>query len=329
MKRLKIWFCLAGFVSFSTPVLAQFSISKVTPQDATTQFKADTVKAISSVTNPFFSEARFLAEKRRLRKERNTVSCTLGLNMSQTKFDNWAAGGTNTFAGFVSLTLSHVYNKGKLSMSSSLDSKYGMSVISGDVTKNLDYFVLDERVGWSISKNWSYSASVNLRSQWTKGFRSSNDKTMVSNIMSPGTLSLGVGLTYQALKKVPLKITINPLSGSMMFVLSDTLSRQGAFGIEPGKHQKSALGSNLQIDLNQQIAKGKLNYITYIYATTNYKQNNYVEWKNTFRFVVTRIISADIFWRMIYNEIQITPRHKPLQWNYTFGLGVSYTFKNK
>jgi len=124
-------------------------------------------------------------------------------------------------------------------------------------------------------------------------------------------------------------ITVNPLSGSMTFVLSDTLSKQGVAGVEPGKHQKSALGSTMRIDLNQPIAKSKLNYITYFYVSTNYEKNNYVEWQNTLNIKITQIINASAFCRMIYNEVQPTPRNKPLQWNYTFGLGVAYTFKNK
>ena len=37
------------------------------------------------------SEARYRAEKKRLRKERNTITCTVGLSLNQTGFDNWAA----------------------------------------------------------------------------------------------------------------------------------------------------------------------------------------------------------------------------------------------
>ena len=314
--------------------LAQFSISKV-PSEADTRLKKDSVKPISAVSNEFFSEARFRAEKRRLRKERNTLTCTVGLNLNQTKFDNWAPGGVNTFSGVASLLFNHVYQRDRLRLATRLDSKYGMNVISGKTFKNIDYFILNVNSAWNISRCWAYSASVALPSQWTKGFRSADDKTMVSNIMSPGTLALGVGFTFRALKKdntackVPIVITVNPLSGSMTFVLSDTLSKQGVAGVEPGKHQKSALGSTMRIDLNQPIAKSKLNYITYFYVSTNYEKNNYVEWQNTLNIKITQIINASAFCRMIYNEVQPTPRNKPLQWNYTFGLGVAYTFKNK
>ena len=54
-----------------------------------------------------------------------------------------------------------------------------------------------------------------------------------------------------------------------------------------------------------------------------------MEWQNTLNIKITQIINASAFCRMIYNEVQPTPRNKPLQWNYTFRLGVAYTFKNK
>lgn len=115
----------------------------------------------------------------------------------------------------------------------------------------------------------------------------------------------------------------------MQFVLDDSLSRQGAHGVPAGKHQKSSLGSTLRIDLNQPIAGGKMNYITYFYVSTNYEQNNYVEWQNTFNIIAAKIFNIGLFCRMVYNEPQATPRNRSLQWTYKIGVGLSYTFKNK
>ena len=262
MKPLRIFLLLAGLLLASSRAEAQFSISKVTPKEADVKNFRDTIKQLSAVNNQFFSEARYRAEKKRLRKERNTITCTVGLSLNQTGFDNWAPGGNNTFDATASLLYTHVYTRDKLNMTYSFDSKYGMNVISGTTFKNLDYFIFNLNTGWAISKNWSYSASANLRSQWSKGYKSVTEKILVSNFMSPGTLTLGVGFTYRALKKVPLIVTVNPLSGNMQFVLDDSLSRQGAHGVPAGKHQKSSLGSTLRIDLSQPIAGGKMNYIT-------------------------------------------------------------------
>lgn len=231
MKPLRIFLLLAGLLLASSRAEAQFSISKVTPKEADVKNFRDTIKQLSAVNNQFFSEARYRAEKKRLRKERNTITCTVGLSLNQTGFDNWAPGGNNTFDATASLLYTHVYTRDKLNMTYSFDSKYGMNVISGTTFKNLDYFIFNLNTGWAISKNWSYSASANLRSQWSKGYKSVTEKILVSNFMSPGTLTLGVGFTYRALKKVPLIVTVNPLSGNMQFVLDDSLSRQGAHGV--------------------------------------------------------------------------------------------------
>lgn len=120
-----------------------------------------------------------------MRKERNTITCTVGLSLNQTGFDNWAPGGNNTFDATASLLYTHVYTRDKLNMTYSFDSKYGMNVISGTTFKNLDYFIFNLNTGWAISKNWSYSASANLRSQWSKGYKSVTEKILVSNFMSP------------------------------------------------------------------------------------------------------------------------------------------------
>ena len=196
MKPLRIFLLLAGLLLASSRAEAQFSISKVTPKEADVKNFRDTIKQLSAVNNQFFSEARYRAEKKRLRKERNTITCTVGLSLNQTGFDNWAPGGNNTFDATASLLYTHVYTRDKLNMTYSFDSKYGMNVISGTTFKNLDYFIFNLNTGWAISKNWSYSASANLRSQWSKGYKSVTEKILVSNFMSPGTLTLGVGFTY-------------------------------------------------------------------------------------------------------------------------------------
>ena len=333
MKPLRIFLSLAGLLLASSRAEAQFSISKVTPKEADVKNFRDTIKQLSAVNNQFFSEARYRAEKKRLRKERNTITCTVGLSMNQTGFDNWAPGGNNTFDATASLLYTHVYTRDKLNMTYSFDSKYGMNVISGnDVQESrLLHFQPQHGMG-HLEEYWSYSASANLRSQWSKGYKSVTEKILVSNFMSPGTLTLGVGFScYRALKKVPLIVTVNPLSGNMQFVLDDSLSRQGAHGVPAGKRQKSSLGSTLRIDLSQPIAGGKMNYITYFFhVSTNYEQNNYVECAEIpFNIIAAKIFNIGLFCRMVYNEPQATPRNRSLQWTYKIGVGLSYTFKNK
>ena len=66
-------------------------------------------------------------------------------------------------------------------------------------------------------------------------------------------------------------ITVNPLSGSMTFVLSDTLSKQGLPESSRASTRRAPC-STMRIDLNQPIAKSKLNYITYFYVSTNYEK---------------------------------------------------------
>lgn len=85
----------------------------------------------------------------------------------------------------------------------------------------------------------------------------------------------------------------------------------------------------MRIDLNQPIAGGKMSYSTYFYVSTNYEQNNYVEWQNTFSIIAAKIFNVGFFCRMVYNEPQATPRNRSLQWTYKIGVGLSYTFKNK
>ena len=145
MKPLRIFLLLAGLLLASSRAEAQFSISKVTPKEADVKNFRDTIKQLSAVNNQFFSEARYRAEKKRLRKERNTITCTVGLSLNQTGFDNWAPGGNNTFDATASLLYTHVYTRDKLNMTYSFDSKYGMNVIDSGVA------VLSMHSPWEVT----------------------------------------------------------------------------------------------------------------------------------------------------------------------------------
>ena len=321
---------LAALVLTAHQAKAQFSISKVTPDSADTKVKPLSIKALgSSVNNPYFSEAKAAAERRKLRKQRNTTTLELGLNITQTKFDNWAAGGANTFSGLGLLKFNHQYKKESVALTTSFESRYGMQVIDGVVSKNMDFFNSSFTASRNFSKNWAYSGNIGVRSQWSKGYRTPTDKVVVSNIFSPGYVTFGLGFTYQALKKFPLRLTINALNNSNTVVLNDSLSNIGAYGVDPGKKIKMTFGSSIKAELKQPIYKDKVIYTLYAYYSTNYEQNNYVEWHNTLQYNLTKVINLQAFTRMLYNEPQKTPYGNPLQWFYSFNIGIGYTFKNK
>jgi len=306
---------------------AQFSISRVTPENTAAQ-RRDSLAAVSGINNDFFNEARYKAERRAIRKERNTFQLNTELTLNQTGFDNWAKGGQNTFSGLVLFSLKHAYKKNKFNADYSLYANYGMSVIDGQGYKNKDEFRIHMGIGWDITKNWSYGATVDFRSQFAKGYKSRTDNTLVSDFMAPGYLDVGGGLKYKHLKE-DLTINISPIAGSMILMANKELSDKGTAGVPKGDKMVSTLGSSLRVDYKKGFAKNKFTYTTYLYIFSNYRDRTYVTWDNKLSYNLAKLFTISAFCSSYYDRHAETPTGRALQFNYQFGFGLKYEFKNK
>ncbi|MCC8088398.1 MAG: DUF3078 domain-containing protein [Rikenellaceae bacterium] len=193
------------------------------------------------VAPDYRTEFRRIAERRHRRKERNSFELNATVQATQIYFSNWANGGDNTFNGLSTLSMTYKYNRNKLSITSRFDSRLGVSIIDTTTFKNEDKFEFSTLVTWAINDNWSYSGRVNFRSQFMKGYKSRTNKTLVSAFLSPGTLDVGLGFTFNP-KDSPWEVVISPLTGSTLFVLNEELSESGAHGIDEGEHIKPMIG---------------------------------------------------------------------------------------
>lgn len=331
MRRFITLLLLLVLLGAANRSSAQFSISRVTPKEIDTKAMDDTIKPIAPINNRFFSEARYKAERRAIRKERNTLQINASAMFNLTGFHNWAAGGDNVFASNLAFYFSHTYVKNKFNFQTTFDARYGINYIDGKSFKNEDAFVFNLSSSWELNKNWSYAATFQYRSQFSKGYKSKDVHKLVSAFMAPGTIAPAIGFIYRN-KKVPLTISIMPVAGSVTFVLNDSLSLEGAYGVKVGEKSTGAIGASLQVDFNKAFYNDKLTYRTYFYAFSNYDSNKnaYINWKNTLEIKIFKLISANLFCSAIYDQTARPPeRRQWLQLNYTLGLGLAYTFKNK
>lgn len=334
MKSLRLMFLMLMLIAGIDPVSAQFTINKVTPKEADTKAIQDTLSKRLDLTSSFFSESRYQAERRRIRKERNTVNLTTTLSLTQTGFDNWAAGGQNTFTGRATVSFAHQYKKNKFNFNYDFEARYGLNIIDTASFKNEDMFRLNINPSIDLNKNWSYAALFQFASQFTKGYKSMTEHILVSDFMAPGTLTLGLGFTYKH-QKIPLTINISPLTGSMTFVRNDSLSSVGAYGVDPGKTMKSSLGSQLILNMAVPFAKNRITYTSYLDVFSNYDKVTRVTWDNKLDFTVFKFMTLNLFCSTKYDhtvnfaESADDPFLRRIQWKYSLGVGFTYVFKNK
>ena len=193
---------------------AQFTIRKSAAETQEPPRVFDRLPAVQP-RNDYFDPAAERAKRLKLRKERNTIEFNASLETSLQQFEHWTGSGSNNFYALANIFFRHQYKKEKLSIDYRADATYGMNFIDDAFFKNKDEFKINWQLGWEMHRNWSYSASINIRSQFSQGYKSRTEHILVSDFMSPGYFDIAAGFTY-AKAGSPFKITLSPLGGNIV-----------------------------------------------------------------------------------------------------------------
>lgn len=328
-ERLKYILFFAVFCLLSIhDAEAQFTISKSGLEQKSQARPLLGANDLTRTENNFFDYAAWRAEKIRLRKERNNVTFTATAQTSLQQFENWTGSGSNTFSVLATLYFRHVYEKSKMTINYSFAAAYGMNVIDDALFKNKDEFKISGQVAWKMHNNWAYSASTNLRSQFTIGYKSRTEKIKHSNFLSPGYFDVACGFTYSK-KGLPVKITLSPVSGSLTTIIDNDVSQLDMYGVPVGKKVEGHIGPSVDIFFEKSFGRKKwLMYRSELYAFTSYARpydTPVVRWENTFDLKITRFLTTSLYAQVYY----LKESSLKLQYQYSFTFGLSYTFKNK
>lgn len=183
-----------------------------------------------------------------------------GLKLTQVSLTNWSAGGDNSVAFDLQGTYQANYKKGKHIWNNRLELAYGLNKTGEDgMRKANDKIYLNTNYGYSIAKNWYASAFATFQTQFSPGYDYSVNKDVaISEFMSPGYLTTGLGFTYDPGKI--FTVVLSPASWRGTFVLNDRLSDEGDFGVDPGKHLLSSFGANLKGEVKYEFLKNMTVY---------------------------------------------------------------------
>ena len=305
---------------------AQFSIDNNAPRTSTLTPVFEGLPPLE-LQNDYYDPAAVRAERLRLRKERNTVEFNSSLETSLQQFHNWTGSGNNNFYALANIFFRHQYKRNKMLVDYSAEAKYGMNYIEDAFFKNVDEFKLGFQFGWNMHRNWSYSASANIRSQFTTGYESRTDHSIVSDFMSPGYFDIAGGFSY-ARPNGPIKITLSPIGGNIVTVLNRQLSAEGMYGVVPGHRTSSKMGYSVDIFFDRSFGKTKwFRYRSNLYCFVPYADitDPTVRWENTLEIKVTKFISTRLYGQIYYRKEDSLD----LQYQYAFMIGLNYVFKNK
>ncbi len=263
-----------------------------------------------------------------------------GLNFSQLSLTNWNAGGLSSIAlnGLVRFGVN--YDTKKAHWENLLESGYGFIRRDGENTIKSDDRLL---ISSQYSRKWknnafSYSALLNFNTQFTDGFNYPNDSVAISSFMAPAYLSYSAGLSYKPSEN--FSILVAPIGGKMTFVLHDSLSAAGAFGLDPGKQFRNEIGALVKSKLKITVMKN-VEFESKLVLFSNYinnPQNIDVNWQTVLSMKVNTLISVSVNTELIYdddvniavdsNDDGITDASGPrVQFKELLGIGITYKFK--
>lgn len=284
---------------------------------------------------------------------------TFLLNFSQVSLTNWNAGGLNSFSLNGAANLFANYTKGKGQWENTLDLGYG--ILRQGRKDNVAWLKTDDKIdlfskfGYAIHGKTKegeekkdpklfYSALFNFRTQATNGYNYPDDSTVISRFMAPGYSLLAAGLDYKPNNM--FSAFIAPLTMKNTFVMDQTLSNAGAFGVDTGSVVRSELGGYLRLQLvlenvnAERKAFQNVKFTSKLDLFSNYlnnPENIDVNWENMLQLKVNQYISASISTQLIYDhDIDIalfddtgvqTGVGRRVQFKEVLGIGFAYTFK--
>ena len=266
---------------------------------------------------------------------------TVSLLLNQSSFNNWIAGGEDSFSGTLGINYDFNYKKGDLTWDNKILAYYGLlQTKNADFSKKTDdRLEFNSIVGKKAFGQWYYSYFLNFRTQFSTGYIYGQDangkeiRTERTKFMSPGYLTTGPGIYWT--KDANLKINFAPLTSKFTFV--DNAYTSGIdqstglpyvdgdyFGVDEGKTMRYELGFYASVYYRLAImtnvtAENTLNlYSNYLEDP----QNVDIDYSLNIVMKVNKFLSANLSFQAIYDD----NAYQGLQTREVFGLGLNFGF---
>lgn len=256
-----------------------------------------------------------------------------GINISQSSFSNWSAGGENSLAGNIFLNGSLVRKSGNWLWQNTLVLDYGLSKTkSTGNRKTSDVINFATQLGYTTDNKWFYTIMGDLKTQFYKGYNYPNKDVYISKFFAPAYSNISLGMEYRP--KANYSIYLSPVAGKMTFVTDDLLSDSGAFGVDPGDKFKAEFGAYFKARMEQTIMEN-VNLVTTADFFTAYDKsfgNVDINWDVLISMKINKFLSANINTTLQYDDDvkyinSAGEKEGPkVQFKEIIGVGLSYNF---
>lgn len=257
----------------------------------------------------------------------------LGVMMNQSSFDNWLAGGVNSFSGTLNFDYDLAYQSEKWEWTTTLDAALGYAKISDSeyFNKTEDQLEITTRLERKGKKGVQFSSSFNLKTQHAPGYvlienNEVLEKTKTSAFFSPAYMRLGAGFAFK--KGAAIAWQLNPLNVRLIVVdklFTASLSEgETFFGVSAGKTARWEMGPSFSLQSKVQLLKN-VELLNTVNVVTNYLtefKNLDLDYTSTLNMKINDYLSTVLEVQLVYDDNALAA----LQFRQVFGLAVSWPF---
>lgn len=241
----------------------------------------------------------------------------VGINLSQSSYTNWAAGGQNAMNWIGILNYQINYSNGNFKWDNTFNSSLGYSYFDFNMKpiKTDDKIELTSLAGLKATDKLNYSLEFAFRSQFANGFDYAADSThAISKFLAPAYITLGLGAEWVPNKYFSLNLA--PLTGRVTIVNDPVLADKGAYGVEPGYFNPNdstqwvsgdrvryEFGARLVAKLDVPLAKN-INFNSKLELFSNYLDHPEridVDWQNLLLLKVNSWLNCSLATHLIYD----------------------------
>ncbi len=224
-------------------------------------------------------------------------------NFSQVSLNNWNGGGQSAISGTSLVNAKLTYTGEKTLFENTLNLAFGLQRLDQQQTiKTDDKIEFLTSYGRAAFGKWYYTTTAGFRSQFAPGYNYPNDSTIISRFLAPGYVTISVGLENKI--RDCFTVFISPVSAKFTIVQDDSLSAQGAFGVDKGKRLREEYGGSVRVIFSCPIVEN-VNFSTQLDLFSNYAENPQnvdVNWTNLLSFKVNRFITTSISTSLVYDD---------------------------
>jgi hypothetical protein len=232
------------------------------------------------------------------------INGNTSLNFSQVSLTNWSEGGDGSVAGAFLFGITANQKKNKHYWDNSFSLEYGLTKTNSEsARKSIDQIYLSSKYGYEIGKPWYLSTLFDFKTQMAKGFNYPNDSVFISKFMAPGYMNLALGFDYKPNDN--LSLMLSPVSGKFTFVMDDTLSAAGAFGVTPGKRFRAEFGAYVKFAYVRKSLIKNVDFQTRLDLFSNYlknPQNIDINWNMKFDMKISKYLATTFETTLKYDD---------------------------